>query len=71
MVTPIIVLLSTGLIGDFGDDVCEEVQDLIFGHCVFQMRSSDAFGIPVFGFFGRLGDQGDHEEFQCLGYSHA
>lgn len=63
LIASLIVLLATGLIGNLGDDVRQEVQHLVFGDCVFQVRSGDALGIPFLGFFGGFGDEGDHEKF--------
>lgn len=63
MVASIIVLLPTGLIGHLGDDVGQEVQDLIFRDSMFQMGSGNAFRIAVLGFLGSFGDKRDHEEF--------
>lgn len=51
------------LIGDFGNDIGEEVEHLVLDDGLFQMRGGDAFRVAVLGFLGGLGDEGDHEEF--------
>ena len=44
-----VVLFFRGLVGDLGDDVSQEVEDLIFGHGSLEMDRSDAFRGPVSG----------------------
>lgn len=69
VITAIVVILFTGVIRYFRDDVGQEIQHLVLGDGLFQMSRGDPFRITILRFLRRFGDEGNHEEFERFRYT--
>ncbi len=62
----IVLFLGMRRVGDFFHDARQKIPLVISLAGLLQMCGCDPFGGFRFGFFGGFGDEGDHEEFECL-----